>query len=330
MLPSNETCTGGRRRHGDDSYPAPTLSEQLNFKPGQTSMKLRFGVVLCASACLLLVSCGKGKEPGGQVAATVDGKEITMIDLRNEMAGYTAPDAKTRKLAERAALDQIIVRKLLVDAAEKQKMDQTPEFVQQKQRVDETLLVRFWQNRIAKSVPAPSKDEIDRFVAAHPDLYANHRVFLLDQIRMPQITDQALFAELKPLKSLPEVGQLLASKNIPFQQGETRLDSLTVDPAIVDQLLKLPSDDVFVMPQGNLLVVSKIREIQTTPVPPNIVTKHATQVITAQRTREAVQRELGGALAGARAKKGAVKYAKGYEPPKPPAKAASAAPAQKK
>ena len=293
-------------------------------------MKLRFGVVLCASACLLLASCGKGKEPGGQVAATVDGKEITMIDLRNEMAGYTAPDAKTRKLAERAALDQIIVRKLLVDAAEKQKMDQTPEFVQQKQRVDETLLVRFWQNRIAKSVPAPSKDEIDRFVAAHPDLYANHRVFLLDQIRMPQITDQAVFAQLKPLKSLPEVAQLLASKNIPFQQGETRLDSLTVDPGIVDQLLKLPADDVFVMPQGNLLVVSKIREVQTTPVPPNIVTKHATQVITAQRTREAVQRELGGALAGARAKKGAVKYAKGYEPPKPPAKAAPAAPAQKK
>jgi peptidyl-prolyl cis-trans isomerase C len=329
MLPSKAMCTGGRRRHGDDSFLAPMLAEQLNFKPGHTSMKLRFGVVLCASACLLLVSCGKGKEPGGQVAATVDGKEITMIDLRNEMAGYTAPDAKTRKLAERAALDQIVVRKLLVASAEKQKLDQTPEFVQQKQKLDETLLVRFWQNKIAKSVPAPSKDEVDRFVAAHPDLYANHRVFLLDQIRMPRINDPALFVQLKPLKSLPEVAQLLTSKNIPFQQGETRLDALAVDPAIIDQLLKLPADDVFVMPQGNFLVVNKIREIQTTPVPPDVVTKHAIQVITARRTQEAVQRELGGALAGARAKKGAVKYAKGYEPPPPPKAAAPATPAQK-
>jgi hypothetical protein len=120
-------------------------------------MKLRLSVVLCASALVFLTDCGKPKTPAGQVAATVDGKEVTLIDLRNEMSGYTAPDAKSRKAAELAALDQIVSRKLLFDAAKKQKLDQSPEFVQEKQKVDEALLVRFWQGKVAKSVPAPRR-----------------------------------------------------------------------------------------------------------------------------------------------------------------------------
>lgn len=286
-------------------------------------MKLRFAVVLYASACLVLVGCGK-KEPGGQVAATVNGKEITVIDLRNEMNGFSAPDAKTRKLAEQAALDQIITRKLLVGAAKKQKLDQSPEFVQQKEKVDETLLVRFWQTKVAKSVPAPSKDEVDRYVAAHPELYSSHRVFVIDQIRMQQVNDPTLPKQLSPLKTLPEVAQLLTTKKIPFQQGQVEIDSLRIDPRLVAAILNVPAEDVFAMPDGNLLLINKVRETRIDSVPADAAAKHAKQVLISQRTQETVQRELGGVLARARAEKDAVKYAKGYGPPAKP-KAASAA-----
>jgi EpsD family peptidyl-prolyl cis-trans isomerase len=292
-------------------------------------MNLRYGVPVVASMCLLLGACGGDKTPKGQVAATVNKDEITLIDLRNEMGSYRAPDPKTQKLAERAALDQIVTRKLLAEAARKQKLDKTPEYAQAKEKLDETLLIRQWQERIVKSVPAPSKDEIERFVAGHPDLYTAHKVLLIDQIRMPRVNDAQLFNQLRPLNSLEEVAQLLASKKIPFQQGAGEVDTLQVPPDVVAKLLSLPAGEVFVLPQGELLVIGKIREVQVRPLPADVPAKHAQQLLKQTRTRETVQRELGSALAAARNDKEAVKYAKAFEPPPAKAPAAKPAPQQK-
>jgi peptidyl-prolyl cis-trans isomerase C len=288
-------------------------------------MKLPHGVVLGMATCLLLVGCGKDKEPKGQVVATVNGEEITAIDLRNEMGNFRAPDAATRKAAESAALEQIIQRKLLVGVAEERKLDKTPDYVQQKQRMEEAFLIRYWQQNVAKAVPPASKEEVASFIAAHPELYAERRVYVLDQIRSPLVRDPALINALKPLKSLPEVAALLTSKNIQFQQGEGQLDLLQTPPELAAQILKLPAGEVFVVPQGNIMTMNQIRETRIVPVTSEVATAHATQYLLAQRTQQAVQRDLGAALSAARKEKDAVQYAKAYEPQK----AAPAAPAKK-
>jgi hypothetical protein len=140
---------------------------------------------------------------------------------------------------------------------------------------------------------------------------------------MAQVNDPALFAALKPLKNLSDVAALLTSKKIRFQQGGAAFDALQFDPRTVAEILKVSADDIFVLPAGNLLLINKIRETRIDATPADVATKHATQYISAQRTQEAVQRELGGALSQARARKDAVRYAKGYGPPPKPAAAKS-------
>ena len=54
---------------------------------------------------------------------------------------------------------------------------------------------------------------------------------------MPRVNDPALFQELKPLKTLPDVAQLLTLKKIPFQQGAAEVDSLRIDPNLVTAIL---------------------------------------------------------------------------------------------
>ena len=293
----------------------------------RTLMTLRAGLVV-GTACIALAACGgSDKEPTGQVVATVFGEEITAIDLRNEMGNFRAPDAATRKAAERAALEQIVQRKLLAHAAEEAKIDKSPEYAQQKIRADEAFLVRFWQDRVAKSVPPPSKDEIARFISTNPDLYAQRKVFTLDQIRTPMVRDPGLIEELKPLKSLPEIAALLTTRGLRYQEGTAQLDTLAVPPEVVAQILKLPPGEVFVVPQGNVMTINHIRATQVVPVPPEVTNQHATQYLLAQRTRQAVQRELGAALAAVRKEEDAVKYAKAYQPA--PAPKAAAAPAKK-
>ena len=284
-------------------------------------MHAKSGLAVAAVVCLALGACGP-KQPTGQVAATIKGKEITNVDLRNELNGFVAPNPQIRKAAEEQALNAIIARKVLAQAAEKAGVGKTPEFAQQQQRLHETLLVQTWQAQIAKQIPAPSREEAEKFIAANPDLYAQHKIFDVEQLRFPRPTDPALIEAFKPLKTLEEVAALLNSHNIPNRAGQDAIDSLAVDPRVVEQILKMPPDEVFIIPAGNLLVANHIRQTRIVPFVGEPAIKQATDRLKAQRTQQAIQRQFGAILAAA---KKDVVYSKAYEPAKSTPKAAPAA-----
>jgi len=278
--------------------------------------------LLFATACLVLAACGN-KQPSGQVVATVKGKEVTASELHAEMNGFNAPNEQIRKAAEQQALDQILARKVLADAAEKAGVGKTPEFALQKKRLEDTLLVQSWQQQIAKTVPPPSKDEVDKFIADNPNLYAEHKVFAVEQLRFPRVTDPAIVAGFKPLKTIAEVADYLKAHNIPSQLGQSQIDALAIGPAATDQIMKLPPGEVFILPANNLLVANHITETRVVPVPADAASKQAAAYLKQRRTQEALQRQFGQVLA---AGKKDVVYAKAYQPATP-AKAGAAKPA---
>lgn len=287
-------------------------------------MKSQFAVALAAVACVGLASCGDGGQPKGQVVAKVGKAEVTVLDLQGEMAGFHAPNATVRKQAEQRALNSIIQRKLLTQAAEKLKIDKTPEFARQKERVNEALLVKTWQDQLVHAVPAPSLDEAQQFVAQNPNLYNARKRFSIQAVRFNTPNDPTLAAALKPLNTLDEVRALLTERKIAFANTTGEIDAFATDPRLVDQLLKLKPGAVFVMPQGGAVLVGSITGVRTDPVANDLAIKHATAYLRQRRVQESVNRRFGSVVQqGLKT----VKYAKGYEPPKPPAaKAATSAP----
>jgi EpsD family peptidyl-prolyl cis-trans isomerase len=287
-------------------------------------MKIGPAVAALTAASLLLVACGGGdKAPSGQVVATIGKDEITAINLRNEMGGFSTPDPKVRRAAERQALDSIITRKILAKAAKDAKIDKTPEYAQQEQRLKEALLVQTWQNRLARAVPPPSREEIDRFIAANPNYYGARKILVVDQLRMARPSNPQLLQQLQPLNTMEAIEQLLSANRIQFARGATRIDALSLPPQVLDQILKLPPNELFVLPAGNLLLVNQIREVQVAPVAPQAAVNHAQQFLRNQRTQEALQRQFGATIQRARKD---VKYSKAFEPAPPPAKATAKAP----
>lgn len=273
------------------------------------------GLSLAVSACLLLVACGD-KEPKGQVVATFDGKEITATELRNEMGNFQAPNAQIRKQAEQQALGNILSRKALAQAAEKAGVAKTPEFAQQEKAMHEALLVRSWQTQIAKLTPEPSKIEAEKYITEHPHMYAERKVWLVDQLSFPRPTDATLAEAMRPLKTIEEVAALLASRRIPSRRADGEIDALGLDPRFTAQIMALPPGEVFVVPNGNTLVANRIRETRIVPLTGEPAIRHATALLKNQRTREAIQRQFSSVVA---ASKKDVKYAKAYEPPAPKA-----------
>jgi EpsD family peptidyl-prolyl cis-trans isomerase len=268
---------------------------------------------------------GGQKAPTGQVVANVDGREITLRELSAEMGAASFPDPKTRKAAEQVALRNIVARIVLADAARKQGLDKTPDFALQKQRAIDTVLAQALQQKLIAAVPQPTKDEAQSFISSHPDTFLERKVFLVDQIRMPRVPVEVL-KTLEPLKTMEEIEAALTKDNIPHQRADATLDAVGADPRLVDFILKLPANEVFVLPSNDGLLVNRVKDTKVVPFTGDVATQYATKWLARQRTQESVSRAFNGYLAAAAPK---IQFNKDYAPPKPATRPASteAAPA---
>lgn len=291
-------------------------------------MKLYWTHGAAVLACIALSSCGLvgggAKAPKGQVVATVNGEEITVTELNREIGGAAPADAEQRKAMEQAALQSIISRKLVAQAAKEQKLDKTPAFAQQELQTKESMLVGAMQRKIAAAVPNPSRAEAEKFVADHPHMFAERRVMVVDQIVVAQFSP-ALMKEFEPLTTLEQVEGVLGRENLDFQRTTTVLDTLNAPEDLTTTLMKLPPGEIFVFPRGNAVFVNQIRESRTLPFTGERAVNYATAGIKQMRTQEAVARQLETIRKAADEK---ITYNEKYKPaPAKPAAKTPAAPA---
>ena len=293
-------------------------------------MKLSWRFALISVVCLVIGGChfpgGHGAAPTGQVVATVNGQEITQLELNAELAGANLPtDPTARKAVQARALQLLIGRMLLAQAAHDQGVDKTPEFALEKARSDQILLAQALQAKLAKDVPPPTPEEVARFILDNPDVFAQRKVFTVDQIRMGRPTDPNFTKELQPLNALADVEALLTRDHIDYRRGAAQLDSVGIDPKIVAGIVKLPAGTVFVLPASSGLLIDQITDTKIQPLTGDDATKYATTVLTRQHIQEALTRQVQTIFSKGAA---SVRYNPAYQPPKSsaPPSAPSAAP----
>lgn len=127
-----------------------------------------------------LVVAGCSSEPMGQVVATIDGKEVTRRELQAELdaegSAFTA-DPRTRA----AALEGVIDRKLLAEAARRALVDRMPTFQAAVLRDRERLLAQSLLARGAESLPATTAADISARIAAQPWRYGERTALLIER-----------------------------------------------------------------------------------------------------------------------------------------------------
>ena len=133
------------------------------------SMRWRPGLLLG------LTLSGCNPVPSGQVAASVDGVEITRREVLLELEASPAPTGTSPQQAERLALEKLIDRKLLLSGARDMLIDRSPDFQIRARRGRELALVDQLVARLRAQQTQPDAAAIDRFIAAHPQIFAERR-----------------------------------------------------------------------------------------------------------------------------------------------------------
>ncbi|KPF77631.1 hypothetical protein IP88_05890 [alpha proteobacterium AAP81b] len=289
---------------------------------------VRTGLLAPLALALVLGACdGASKAPEGQVVATVAGKEVTVHEVNAELAQLPGREGAPRKLLESVALARVIERKMLTDEARKRNLDKNPQFLLVQQRANESLLVQALQADVQAKVPATTREAAQKFVAENPLVFGDRRIFSLDQIAFLQPANFER-VPIKDAKTMAEVERLLTDANIEYRRAPQQLDSLTLNPQLTAQILKLansPNPEPFLyadQPQGApapVIYVNSVTSVKSQPFAGERAIAFAQQIL----QRQEVQKRLAAELKKWQEEyKPKIVYAKGYGPPELPKPAA--------
>lgn len=288
-------------------------------------MKLNWTHGAALLACIALSGCGMfgggSKAPEGQVVATVNGEEITITELNRELGGASPANPEERKAAEQTALQNLITRKLMAQAAKEQELDKTPAFAQQELQAKEAMLVGALQRKIASTVVNPTRADAEKFIAEHPQMFANRRVMVVDQIVVGNF-NQALMKEFEPLNTLEQIEAILVRENIDYQRTTTILDTLNSPEFLTETLTKLPPGEVFIFPRGSAVFINQIRDTRVMPFVGDRAVNYAMAGLRSLRSQETLYKQIEAMRKGAEDK---ITYNEKYKPAKPKPGAAPAA-----
>lgn len=284
-----------------------------------TSSPIRRGMMLALGGALLLTACES--KPTGQVAATVDGDEITSTELNAELAGVQVPKGADTKALQRQALKRVIDRKLLASAARQDNLDQSPEFVVRRQQLEDALLVQLLTQKVARGLKAPTAAEIDKYMAANPNMFAGRAILAVDQLRFPTPTREESLKQLGTAHSMAEVAATLDRLGIKYQRGAGQIDTAQLPGPMMDQISKLPPGEPFVVPTGQFVVVSVITGSKPAPLQGDNVRQLATNGVKNTKLGEALQQRL-----TAEQKEAKIEYQPGFAPAADAKPGAAAAP----
>jgi peptidyl-prolyl cis-trans isomerase C len=281
---------------------------------------------------LALTACGSKEGAAlekGQVLATVNGTDITANELNAELIGVALPGAgEQRKAIEQQALQGLIDRTILADIAREKSIDKSPIYIGQKRRAEENLLVQLLQRDIASKITPTTAAEAKSFIESNPQLFADRKIYQLDQIQFQMPQDLGKLKAYEPLKTMEEIALQLTRDGLQFRRAPGSLDPVTTAPNILSQITSKPQGEIFIVPANGALVATRIVGEKAEPFSGQKAEQFAMNAVQQKKIAEASEKELAERIKKSRE---AVKYQEGYAPPKPPAGAttptAPAAPA---
>jgi EpsD family peptidyl-prolyl cis-trans isomerase len=289
------------------------------------------GLSLLASA-LLIAGCGDKKETETktetQVAARVNKDEITVhqVNMAMQRLGSRVPQDKAQE-ASNAIVRNLVDQQLLVQKAIEDKLDRDPVIMQAIEAARIQILAQGYLQRKTQAAAKPTEAEITEYIGKHPELFAERRVYRLQEILIQGATDkaEAIRAQLTAAKNLEEFAQWLKAENLQFRASQAERTAEQLPGPLATQLLNVKPRQAIMANSNGTLVVVLVNAIAAQPVSAEKAKPVAERILAAQKQRELAENEVKTLKAAAKIEYLGAFADAGKEPAKAAAQAAPAA-----
>lgn len=267
-------------------------------------------------ASLALGSCAR--KAGGQVAAVVNGDEITLQEINAEVNLTGVSQGADKDAVRQVALQRIIQRRLLGQVAKGEGIDKSAEFMTRKRALDDALLVQMLAAKVNGSIRVPDSVAVDAFMASRPAMFGQRAVLTLDRIAFAAPADAARLAALKGDHSIDAIARRLQEQGIAFTRGSAQLDTAQMAPGALKQIDALPAGEPFVMPQGDMVIAGVVTARRAAPVSGDPARQLAASALRNEQLGKMVEQRFDSAKA-----KATIEYQAGFTPRQEQAQPAS-------
>lgn len=247
-----------------------------------------FGLLF--AALLTLGGCGKDdkKTPATQVAAKVNGAEISVHQINDVLAKAQGITQDNAGQAKREILDRLIDQQLAVEQAESAKLDRNPNVMRAIEAARRDILARAHLDQVAAAQAKGTPEEARKYYAEHPELFSARRVYNLQELLVaPDAvpTAQKLVAQNK---SIPEIASALEAGKLKFAAGGgvRAAEQLPLAAAAKLHGIKDGQTTMIEGPQGAMVVHVVASQMQ--PVSEDKALPSIEMFLTNQRRAEAV------------------------------------------
>ena len=282
-------------------------------------------LVLCAAG---LAGCNKDEAPKeskpGQALASVNGEEITVLQLNEELQRLGVSAAQ-QQVAGKQVLQALVDRELLESEAAKEKLDRDPKVMQAIERARSLIIAQAYMQKKIGEPQRPSPAEVEDYFNKNPQFFTNRKQFAMNELILAanDLTPEVR-AAADNAKSLEEVAVLLDAKNIKYGRAQVTRSTADLNPQLSSKLLSMQKGQLFAVKEGDRAMLISIAEVRDAPVTLAIAGPQISQYLMNKKQKELAAAEI-------QRLRGTAKIAylnKDYAPnPNTPGAAPSAAPA---
>ncbi|CAN7493916.1 EpsD family peptidyl-prolyl cis-trans isomerase [Pseudoduganella sp. LjRoot289] len=248
--------------------------------------------VLALLAALSLTACGEKAKKNGQALASVNGEEITVLQLNEEMQRAGVQSAQ-QEAARKQLLEGLIDRQLLQNEATKDKLERDPQVMQAIERAKAMIVAQAYMQKRIGSQARPAKGEVEQYYAQHPEFFANRKQFDMRQLVLAtkDVNDQ-LKAQLDTVKSLDDAAAWLDQHQIKFARAQLTRTSTDLPPELGARLAAMPKGQLFIIREGDRSMLIQIAEIKDSPLSLDAATAQIEQFLFNKKNKEAAEAEV--------------------------------------
>ena len=268
----------------------PQIARLSSRKPAMPVRLLCTAMVLLAVAGLS--ACGNKEKKSGQALASVNGEEITVLQLNEEMQRANVQAAQ-QEAASKQLLESLIDRQLLQNAPATDKPDRDPQLVPPIQRAKPPIYPQAYMQKRIGTIARPTKQEVEEYFHKNPQFFSERKQFDMREliIASADLTDQ-LKAALDSATPLDGVAAWLDTNKVKVARTQLSRTSADLAPELSAKLLSMPKGQLFIIREGDRTLLISLADIRDNPATLAQAAPQIEQFLFNKKNKDAADAEL--------------------------------------